>query len=84
MSLSDYDGRTALHLAAAEGHLDCVNFLLSQCKVPMDVKDRWGRTPMAEAETFGHNAVLEFLKLWEQDKTDKQTNGVHQNGPIES
>nr|CAI5866241.1 unnamed protein product [Callosobruchus analis] len=26
MSLADYDGRTALHLAAAEGHANCVEF----------------------------------------------------------
>ena len=28
MNLGDYDGRTALHLAAAEGHARCVKFLL--------------------------------------------------------
>jgi glutaminase len=26
--MGDYDGRTALHLAAAEGHIRCVRFLL--------------------------------------------------------
>jgi glutaminase len=41
MSLPDYDGRTALHLAVAEGHLDCVKFLLEKCKVPYDPADRY-------------------------------------------
>jgi len=40
MTLSDYDGRTALHLAAAEGHFECVQFLVEQCSVPCSPKDR--------------------------------------------
>lgn len=40
MTLSDYDGRTALHLAAAEGHFECVQFLVEQCNVPCNPKDR--------------------------------------------
>ena len=40
MTLCDYDGRTALHLAAAEGHLECVAFLLEHCNVPHNPKDR--------------------------------------------
>ena len=40
MNLGDYDGRTALHLAAAEGHVRCVKFLLEVCNVQHDIKDR--------------------------------------------
>ncbi len=32
ITLSDYDGRTAIHLAASEGHLECVEFLLGKLK----------------------------------------------------
>jgi ankyrin repeat protein len=61
MTLADYDGRTALHLAAAEGHIHCVNFLLQQCNVPHDARDRWGKSPLEEAVTFGHSAVIENI-----------------------
>ena len=40
MTSSDYDGRTALHLAAAEGQLDALEFLLSTCSVPPEPLDR--------------------------------------------
>lgn len=34
----DYDGRTALHVAAAEGHDDIVEFLLDKCGVDVSLK----------------------------------------------
>ena len=68
ITLSDYDGRTALHLAACEGHLECVQFLLEQCGVPSNPKDRWGNLPIDEAETFGHENVVTYLKSLEEKK----------------
>ena len=45
---SDYDGRTALHLSAAEGHYNIVEYLVSK-NIILDPKDRWGNTPFHEA-----------------------------------
>ncbi|KAK6325181.1 hypothetical protein J4Q44_G00045230 [Coregonus suidteri] len=36
----DYDSRTALHVAAAEGHVEVVKFLLEACRVNPVPKDR--------------------------------------------
>ena len=69
MNVGDYDGRTALHLAAAEGHLRCVRFLLETCKVQHDVKDRWGQTPISEAILFKHTKIAALLKRHDRSKS---------------
>lgn len=82
MSLADYDSRTALHVAAAEGHYECVEFLLTQCHVPWDVRDRWGRSPMDEAMEFGHNRVVELLQRWEEEELKNQEEEEERDPPL--
>lgn len=59
--IANYDGRTALHLAAAEGHHLVVDYLLKK-EVPVNPRDRWGHTPMSEAIRGNHTAVAELLR----------------------
>ncbi|MEN0067799.1 MAG: ankyrin repeat domain-containing protein [Myxococcota bacterium] len=61
LSGGDYDGRTPMHLAAAEGHIDVVEFLL-QRGVSADAVDRWGGTPLDDARLGSHRAVIEKLE----------------------
>lgn len=45
----DYDGRTGLHLACSNGHVDAVHFLTKQPNVNIHVEDRYGNSPMDDA-----------------------------------
>ena len=60
LNAADYDGRTPLHLACAEGQVGAVRYLLNQ-KVRTTPKDRWGNTPYADATRHKHDAVKNLL-----------------------
>lgn len=62
MTQQNYDGRTALHVAAAQGHDKVVRFLLEQCNVPVDLKDRWGSTPLDEATRFNYQSCADLIR----------------------
>lgn len=53
----DYDGRTPLHLAAVEGRQPVVSLLLSH-NASTDSVDRFGKTPLDEAEKHPDIATL--------------------------
>jgi serine/threonine protein kinase len=57
----DYDKRTALHLAAGEGHVGVVQ-LLCMAKANPNAEDRWGGRPLDDAIQRNHVDVIRVLK----------------------
>jgi glutaminase len=57
---ADYDGRTALHLAASEGQNGVVRYLLG-CGCRRDCLDRWGNAPLQDAQREGHASTASLL-----------------------
>lgn len=56
----DYDRRTALHIAASEGKLKALRYLLA-LGVNINPVDRWGKTPLDDAETQAHQGAVSML-----------------------
>uniref|UniRef100_A0A3Q3IYW3 glutaminase n=1 Tax=Monopterus albus TaxID=43700 RepID=A0A3Q3IYW3_MONAL len=79
MEQRDYDSRTALHVAAAEGHTEVVRFLLEACKVNPVPKDRWGNTPLDEAIHFGHHDVVTILRDYHNQYSPQDSPANQQN-----
>lgn len=60
LDAADYDGRTALHLAASEGRARVVAYLIRRGVNPAPV-DRWGNTPLDDARRGGFTEVERLL-----------------------
>ncbi|XP_051702340.1 glutaminase liver isoform, mitochondrial isoform X1 [Oryctolagus cuniculus] len=73
MEQKDYDSRTALHVAAAEGHTEVVKFLIEACKVNPFVKDRWGNIPLDDAVQFNHLEVVKLLQDYQDSYVLSET-----------
>jgi len=58
---ADYDSRTAAHLACSEGLLH-VALALHAAGADFAAKDRWGHTPLDEAEAQGHAQLAATLR----------------------
>jgi len=44
LDTADYDDRTVGHLAACEGHMDILEFLIKETNYSFEMKDRWNNT----------------------------------------
>lgn len=62
MNLADYDGRTALHLAACENHKECVAYLLKHCGCDSTLKDRWDNSALEDAAKGGFTDVVKLIE----------------------
>ncbi|CAE7262902.1 Cebpz [Symbiodinium natans] len=61
-NLGDYDARTALHLAASNGHLETITKMLEFGNLDLSPLDRFGQTPLDDAIRHQHVAVQRLLK----------------------
>ena len=79
LNQGDYDHRTALHLAANEGHLEVVK-LLCEAGADVNVKDRWGDRPLDDARKAKKNstAIMNILSgAVAVSSTDQQAAIMH-------
>jgi ankyrin repeat protein len=60
-NVGDYDMRTAVHLAAAEGQLLALNFLVNVGNAHHSPMDRWESTPLSDALSGGHEMCTHLL-----------------------
>ena len=58
----DYDQRTAIHLAASEGKLSVVRFLVEQLGAAISPADRYGGTPLDDSIRHRHYGVETYLR----------------------
>ena len=62
VNFRDYDRRTALHVAASEGHLTAVRYLVEECGAKINRSDRWGGSPLDDAHRHRHLDVVQYLR----------------------
>jgi hypothetical protein len=75
----NYDGRTALHLAAVEGQFEVVEFLVKTGS-PLFVRDRWGHSPLQEAILHNQLKIAMFLERAETLHHKKQLDKEYRLG----
>ncbi|XP_052105059.1 transient receptor potential cation channel subfamily A member 1 homolog [Mytilus californianus] len=64
MTVSDYDKRTALHIAVSNNQEHIVEYLLKDCGMTEEVQkaeDRWKRTPLMVAKEKGRGKIFKLF-----------------------
>ena len=61
---SDYDSRTALHIAASMGHRAIVRILIERYNASHTVKDRYGGTPLDDAIRERKYGLFQKCAAW--------------------
>ena len=80
---TDYDQRTALMVACAEGHVDAAVTLV-QMRADIHRQDRWGHSAMSEARDHGHNDLISILASLESYHTQNPTCQIRISSPASS
>lgn len=61
VNFRDYDRRTALHVAASEGHLEICKYLIER-GAKINRSDRWGGSPLDDASRNRYTEIIVYLR----------------------
>jgi ankyrin repeat protein len=70
-NLTDYDGRTALHLAVCGNHLPIVKYLVEIANASLSIVDYYGQTPVDDALDLPDTSIASYFQ-YERNSSLKQ------------
>lgn len=81
VNFADFDSRTALHVAACEGHADVIKLLLAS-GADVNAHDRWGSTPLADAQYYKNEEICKILKEHGAESIDRVESAIQVQNPF--